>query len=383
MGLIMDADFDLSTWVPKELVREREKRANGQSILDKMIAGDKEEDNVNKLLTDDELKLLPNMQWHIKKVLPSTGIGVIFGPSSSGKSFFVIDMALALSEGRDFVGYKVKAPVPVLYCAMEGGAGIKGRVHAHELKHGKSARNIRYLIRPFNLMDEHSVSELCTQIKMCRLENGVVFIDTLNRAAWGMDENSSKDMSSIIAALQALQMEIGGVVMAIHHTGKNESAGMRGHSSLHAALDIAIELKRNADVRTWQIAKAKDGDDSIGHQFNLETIIIGKDEDDEDVTSCVVNHINQSGFILNNGLNKRDFDVLELLKMALESDGIDDEKTDTRVIKMANFRRLVKHELGVSEGAVKNTLIRHVEKLVMHNKVLYLNGFLSIVHTDT
>jgi hypothetical protein len=64
---------------------------------------------------------------------------------------------------------------------------------------------------------------------------------------------------------------------------------MRGHSSLFAALDAAIEVTRNGDdVRAWKLAKSKDGEDGKSHGFNLRVIGLGEDEDGDPVTSCVI-----------------------------------------------------------------------------------------------
>jgi hypothetical protein len=108
--------------------------------------------------------------------------------------------------------------------------------------------------------------------------------------------NDSKDMGEAIAAAKAIHAAVGGVVLVVHHTGKDAARGMRGHSSLIAALDAAIEVSRDVDRREWKIAKSKDGSDGEAHQFRLEVVTIGKDEDDgEPVTSCVVVPENDAG----------------------------------------------------------------------------------------
>jgi hypothetical protein len=70
--------------------------------------------------------------------------------------------------------------------------------------------------------------------------------------------------------------------------GKDASKGLRGHSSLHAALDAAIEVRRDGERREWLIAKSKDGEDGASHSFKLEVVELGTDEDGETVTSCTV-----------------------------------------------------------------------------------------------
>jgi hypothetical protein len=113
-------------------------------------------------------------------------------------------------------------------------------------------------------------------------------VDTLSRAISGLDENDSKAMGQIIAAAKILQDLLGGLLLFIHHTGKDAARGMRGHSSLHAAVDCAIEVKRSGDHREWIVAKSKDGEDGASHPFKLEVVHLGTDSDGDAETSCVV-----------------------------------------------------------------------------------------------
>ena len=240
-----------------------------------------------KLLSDDDIAKLPPLQWRIKKVLPQTGLAAVFGASGSGKSFAVLDMLQCVAAGRDWFGYKSK-PCNMLYCALEGEGGIAGRVAAYRIRHGATAQNIRYLVQPFSLLDGEDITDLAQAIKAAGHGAEVVILDTLNRAAPGADENDSKSMGQIIAAAKELQTLIGGLVILVHHTGKDSSRGMRGHSSLHAALDAAIEVRRDGDRREWLIAKSKDGEDGAAHPFKLDIVELGTDEDNEPITSCTV-----------------------------------------------------------------------------------------------
>lgn len=238
------------------------------------------------LLTDDDLRKLPPVQWLIKDVLPSHGTAVVFGPSASGKSFLVLDMLQSLAFGREWFGHKVK-PCSVTYIVLEGKAGLSGRVDAYRIHHGSTSPNIRYMVKPFRLMNADDINDLAEAI-LDAGTGGVVVLDTLSRATPGLDENASKDMGLIIAAAKLLQELIGGLVLLVHHTGKDTGKGMRGHSSLHAALDCAIEVKRNGDNREWVLAKSKDGEDGASHPFKLEVVLLGPDSDGDAITSCVI-----------------------------------------------------------------------------------------------
>lgn len=238
------------------------------------------------LRTTADLLSLPPMRWRIRGVLPEAGVAAVFGASGSGKSFLAIDMGMAIADGREWFGHRVNK-APVLYAALEGEAGIAGRVSAYGIARSEPSRDIRYLVGRFNLLDPAEVSDLANAIRVAGGVGGVVMLDTLNRAAPDADENDSKDMGAIIEAAKSLQREIGGLVILVHHTGKDATKGLRGHSSLLAALDCALEVTRDLDRRQWSVYKSKDGSDGDAHPFHLDVVEIGE-VDGEPATSCVV-----------------------------------------------------------------------------------------------
>jgi putative DNA primase/helicase len=239
-----------------------------------------------KLRSADEVLRTDPIKWRVKGVIPERGIAAIYGQSGSGKSFLVVDMAISIAKGADWFGYRAKA-CPVTYVVLEGEAGLSVRLAAYRTK-GSIPNGIEFIDQPVNLLDTKDLRDLVTAIKANQMGDGIVIIDTLNRAVPGIDENSSVDMGHAINACKLIQQAVGGLVLLVHHSGKNPTQGMRGHSSLHAALDAAIEVKRSGDEREWSVAKAKDGADGKSHPFMLDIVNMGEDEDGDPITSCVI-----------------------------------------------------------------------------------------------
>lgn len=226
----------------------------------------------------------PALSWRVKKLLPETGVGAIYGPSSSGKSYLAIDLGVSIALGKSWFGNRTTAG-PVTYVTLEGEAGLANRIKAWETHNGVAVPgNFKAMIQPFELAETKQVEELGTVAPY----GGVVIIDTLNRAAPGLDENSSQDMGRLIAGMKRLQQITGGLVIVVHHTGKDASKGLRGHSSLYAALDGAIAVERSATSRSWNAAKVKDGEDGKQVPFKLHVIDLELDSDGDLVTSCAV-----------------------------------------------------------------------------------------------
>jgi hypothetical protein len=237
-----------------------------------------------RLLGADALRDLPPLAWRVRGVLPAVGLAALYGPSASGKSFLAFDMAAAIAEGSRWFNCRVE-PAPVVYAALEGEAGFKLRAQAWEVSRGRALPDgLRMMLQPFKLTDPQDVRDLAAVVPA----GAVVVLDTLNRAAPTADENSSKDMGEILEAAKTLQAATGGLVVLVHHTGKNAAAGLRGHSSLFAAMDAAVEVSRDGERRDWKVAKSKDGQDGETHAFRLKVETLGVEPTGEAITSCVV-----------------------------------------------------------------------------------------------
>lgn len=237
-----------------------------------------------KPLGSAALAALPPLTWRVRGVLPAQGLAAIYGPSGSGKSFLGIDLCCAIARGRSWFGKHVTA-APVVYLALEGEGGIRLRVLAWEKHNGEPLPDgLRFILESFDMSSRQDLADLLAVLPA----EGVVVIDTLNRAAPSVDENSSKDMGQVLTAAKTIQAHTAGLVVLIHHTGKDQTKGLRGHSSLHAALDGAIEVQRVAGWRSWSVAKAKDGEDGGSYTFDLKTVAVGEDEYGFTESSCVI-----------------------------------------------------------------------------------------------
>ncbi len=256
----------------------------GAEELETLLMGSAAPPQRFRLLGGADLQALPPLAWRVRGVLPALGLAALYGPSASGKSFLALDMAAAIAEGSRWFDCRVTA-APVVYAALEGEAGFRLRVQAWEQsKARKLPEGLRMVLQPFKLTDADDVRDLARVVPAC----AVVFLDTLNRAAPTADENSSRDMGEILEAAKALQDLTGGLVVLVHHTGKDSTRGLRGHSSLFAAMDAAVEVSRDGDRREWKVAKSKDGQDGDAQPFRLEVVPMGLDENGDEITSCVV-----------------------------------------------------------------------------------------------
>jgi len=241
-----------------------------------------------ELLSIDQFKKRPPVRWVVKNLLPDQGLAIMYGQSGTGKTFMLLDLLLAIANGDDWFGHAT-TKTPVCYVCLEGVSGISQRIAAWEIATGKSVPdNFRIITNSFILGNRKDVLDLAISIQDGGFSNGVIAIDTLNAATPTMEENSSKEMGAAIENLRLLQRQTNGLVMTTHHTGKDETRGMRGHSSLHGAIDVEIYLKGTKTNRSWILQKIRDYENGETHGFTLVVHELDTDEDGEIITSCSI-----------------------------------------------------------------------------------------------
>lgn len=234
-------------------------------------------------------------EWLIKGILPKTELGMLFGASTAGKSFVLMDMCAAIARGVEWNGRRVKKG-RVLYVVAEGRGGFPNRMEAYCKKHGidESEVPIVYAAGKIpNLADNGSVKAFIAEIKRFGPFD-LIIIDTLAKVSVGADENSGKDMGIIMANAEAIGVAAGGTPILVHHSGKDTSRGSRGHGSLKGNVGVELEVSRaeNAVLRTLYVHKVKDAPAGFGLDFKLEVVPVDQvDEDGVPETSCTVEYI--------------------------------------------------------------------------------------------
>jgi AAA domain len=244
-----------------------------------------------KLLDDDDLMRMPEAQWIVKGVIPAQGIGAVYGPSGTFKSFLNLDLLASVSNGFWWFGLRTLAR-PVVYVPFEGKSGVPNRVKAWRKSNPDRTSGIAFIYEGMNLRNPLDRAKLIKTLKERGWAGGVLCIDTLAQSGPGIEENSSEGMGEMIAVFQELQAQLGGVVLVVHHTGKDVSRGLRGWSGLLGALDFAIECEvpDNSPPRTakFSLAKVKDGEAGRSFDFEMQIMFLGHDSDGDEITSLAV-----------------------------------------------------------------------------------------------
>jgi hypothetical protein len=234
-------------------------------------------------------------EWIVKGLMPATGLGFIVGPPAAGKSFAAIDFLLRIASGRQVLERRTRC-VGVAYVASEAANGVRKRLKAWRKANGGNA-HLELIPQAVNLRDEEDVADLANTLRDMRADLGAddvrlgaVVIDTVAASMPGGNENDGADMSDVLARMQRLAIDLELLVLLVAHTGKDETRGIRGWSGQTGAADMILTVERDKDdpaLRIVTASKIKDGEDGDRFAFRLETVVIGRDDDGEDITSAV------------------------------------------------------------------------------------------------
>ena len=248
-----------------------------------------------KLETTEEFIVRRKASWIIKNVIPNANLGVIYGASGSGKSFFAFEMAAAIARGIAWRGNKtVKSKV--CWVAAEGQEDMRKRVAGYCMHHKidpKELANLYFVANAPNMMELTDARSLVKQIRV-QGHFDLVVMDTLAQVMPGGNENSGDDMGKVLGHCKEITRLTGAMVELIHHSGKDESRGARGWSGLRAAADFEMEIIRSDNDRVATVTKMKGGEDGGEYGFKLETVTVGMDDDGDVETTCVVVYTDSS-----------------------------------------------------------------------------------------
>jgi hypothetical protein len=240
----------------------------------------------------DDLEPVLGGAYLVKGLIDVGTMSVIYGPSNSGKTFWTIDLAYHIAIGAPWRGRRV-TQASVLYLAAEGGRGVINRVAALKQEHGVCDVPMAVKRAGLDLLHDQAdlqhIVDLSAEVRAKLPEAPhLIVIDTLSRVMAGGDENSAADMTALIRNIDAIRATTDAHILTVHHTGKDAARGARGHSSLRAATDTEIEIMNEDGARAAVVTKQRDHNGGETFAFNLKPVLLGHDQDGDEVSSCII-----------------------------------------------------------------------------------------------
>lgn len=223
---------------------------------------------------------------------------VVYGASNSGKTFWVTDLCLHVAAALRWNDRRVEMG-GVIYCVLEGTLGFRNRVAAWKAAQCLEDHALPFAAIPVGLnlrAPSDDAAALVDAVKAAAIEMKMpvrlVVIDTLSRALAGGNENAPEDMGALVACMDQIREETNAAVLFVHHSGKDQAKGARGHSLLTAAIDTEIEVvvDETGGGSTATVVKQREMRKGDAFPFSLGVVTLGQNRHGEPVTTCVVNH---------------------------------------------------------------------------------------------
>jgi len=266
-----------------------------QPELAELVAGDQTAPQDWPIFTlADAYKPRPPLRYVVKGLFPLPSVSIVYGAPGSLKSLLLADMAISVAAGLPWLPLatspytgKPTLAAPVLWCDFDNGPRI---THERFEALGR-ARNLAvtaplsYVSMPVPWLDASNTAAMAALAERIHdLGALLVCIDNLTLVKGQADENSAQ-MGSVMANVRRLAEDTGAAVILIHHQRKDGQgrkgqeatvrAGdrLRGHSSIEAAVDLALLVEREPLSSTLALQSTKTrGTDVLpfGAQFTFE-----------------------------------------------------------------------------------------------------------------
>jgi len=179
----------------------------------------------------------PPVPWLAPPVLPRASLAALFAPGGDGKSLLAAALACAIREGGEIAAIACEKGTTLYLDGENGEHEIWRRVHTL----GMPATGVQVI--------DASGFDLRTHLDLLReaiLEHrpDLVVLDSFRSLTPGLDENDTKQTSSVIDPLRRLFHELGPAGLLIHHTNK-AGKDFRGASSIRDSVDVLWHLGRH------------------------------------------------------------------------------------------------------------------------------------------
>ncbi|OQY01367.1 MAG: hypothetical protein B6I22_14655 [Desulfobacteraceae bacterium 4572_123] len=195
-------------------------------------------------------------KWAIPNILPE-GLNILAGKPKSGKSFFALNIALAIANGGMALGNIKVEKGTVIYLALEDTLRrLQGRILTM-IKHEGSAPKNLYLYTHFPRMDQGGLEYLKERVELYP-DTRLLIIDTLAKIRPPVKGKNPYDEDyQTISELKRLSDACGISLLMIHHLRKTESENrfddISGTFGITGAADGLLLLIRNMGEATAEL----------------------------------------------------------------------------------------------------------------------------------
>ena len=196
------------------------------------------------------------MAYVIERLLTAGSVSLLVGDGGSGKTFALLDMAVCVALGKDWLDFETNQ-TPVLVVDEESGrARMADRLNRTLEGHlGDEETPVFYVsLANTNLYEPDDANMLHLTIK--KHGAGLVIIDALADVMPGGDENAVRDVQPVFIQLRKIADDTNAAIIVIHHA--NKSGGFRGSTAMKGAVDLMLLMEAEDGLLSFRSEKARD-----------------------------------------------------------------------------------------------------------------------------
>lgn len=237
------AQNEVGAWAVPPVVDRIGKEALDQLLADSMTQREERTEGGRfAWMDEDEFTHMEPPIWLLKDIFTRDSIAMLYGPSGHYKSFIAMNLAAEVAQAGECA----------FYVAAEGIARMARKDYpAWKMAYAEERKLPFYLVEDMPLADQpedYTAFADSIRAKAAGRPVGIIFIDTLNRAMLGLEENSAKDTAKVIQACLFLKKVFRCTVVVVHHTPKDGS-DPRGSSALYAGFDTVLKVIADKAVK--------------------------------------------------------------------------------------------------------------------------------------
>lgn len=237
-------------------------------------------------------------RWVLKRLIALGEIISIVGAPFAGKSGLIAAMVIAIAQGIDFRGFRLKSAGAVIIFAIERGGLVERRIEAQCLRDGIECGSLPITVcaGSLDILDSDCVDII--KLKIAEVEAKysakvvAIVIDTQNKAiaAGGGDENTARDQNKAAANLRQLLVDLDNEIAIIQakHSGKDPGRGSRGSNAQEGDDDVTITVEDRDGLKVVEVTGANDLPKGALLNFKMEPYNLGTDEDGDPVETWIV-----------------------------------------------------------------------------------------------
>jgi hypothetical protein len=187
-----------------------------------------------------ELEEQQGVPWLVEGLWAQQGVGLLCGSPKSCKTWLALELALSVASNTPVLGrYDVIDPGAVLlFAAEDAPAMVRSRLSGIAQERNLSLKGLPiHLVMQRSLRLESTEDQARLQATVARYQPKLLVLDPFVRLS-SIDENSSMEVSAVLAYLRALQTNHEVAVLVVHHARKSGGHGAAAGLSLRGSGDF-------------------------------------------------------------------------------------------------------------------------------------------------